>query len=80
MSITGERTALLEIVRFLKDKLEEAQGDPAGRAGALCEAEGCVPYLRDVLPLDQTRWAQVMLIVDERPKLERLVGEVGQKG
>jgi hypothetical protein len=40
---------LLDLLDFVEEKIEEAKNDPASRAGALSEAMGALPIMKDRL-------------------------------
>jgi hypothetical protein len=55
---------LLDLLDFMEEKIREAVTDEASQAGAVSEAAGAVPLLRDRLREDETKQAQFMLVFD----------------
>jgi hypothetical protein len=56
---------VLDLLDFMQEKLREAIADEASQAGAVSEAAGVLPLLRDRLREDETKKAQFMLVFDE---------------
>ena len=56
---------VLDLLDFMEQKLREATADEASRAGAVSEAAGVIPLLRDRLRENETAQAQFMLVFDE---------------
>jgi hypothetical protein len=56
---------LLDLLDFMGEKIQEAVADEASRVGAVSEAAGVLPLLRDRLREDETKKAQFMLVFDE---------------
>jgi hypothetical protein len=57
---------LLDLLDFMGEKIQEAMADEVSQAGAVSEAAGAVPLLRDRLREDETRQAQFMLAFDKQ--------------
>ena len=59
-----EMTAfVLDLLDFIEEKIAEAEKDPSSQAGALSEAAGAFPMIKDRLyHEDQTALAQFMLL------------------
>jgi len=55
---------VLDLLDFMEEKIREAVADEASRAGAIAEAAGAVPLLRDRLQEDDEKQAQFMLVFD----------------
>jgi hypothetical protein len=54
---------LLDLLDFVEEKIKEAKNDPASRAGALSEAMGALPIMKDRLHHeDQVALMQLLLI------------------
>ncbi len=56
---------LLDLLDFMEEKIQEAVANEVSQAGAIAEAAGALPLLRDRLREDETRKAQFMLVFDE---------------
>jgi hypothetical protein len=50
----------------MEEKIVEAIADEGSRAGALSEAAGAVPFLRDRLREDETKQAQFLIAFDKQ--------------
>lgn len=60
---TEMKPFVLDLLDFIDEKIAEAEKDPASRAGALVEAAGALPIIKDRLYReDQTALAQFMLV------------------
>jgi hypothetical protein len=55
---------VLDLLDFMEEKIREAIDDEASRAGAIAEATGAVPLLRDRLTENEVVQAQFMLVFD----------------
>jgi len=55
---------VLDLLDFMEEKILEAIDDESSRAGAIVEAAGAVPLLRDRLREDEVAQAQFMLVFD----------------
>lgn len=54
---------VFDLLTFVEEKIAEAQRDPASRKGALTEAAGAIPVIRDRLRQDhEPALAQFMLL------------------
>ncbi len=56
---------VLDLLDFIEEKIREAIADDASRTGAVSEAAGALPLLRDRLRENETAQAQFMLVFDE---------------
>jgi hypothetical protein len=56
---------VLDLIDFMDEKVQEAIADEDSRAGAVSEAAGALPLLRDRLREDETAKARFMLVFDE---------------
>jgi hypothetical protein len=57
---------VLDLLDFIEEKIREAVAGEASRAGAITEAAGAVPLLRDRLQEDEAKQAQFRLVFDEQ--------------
>jgi hypothetical protein len=55
---------ILDLLDFMEEKIREAVADEASRAGAVSEATGVVPLLRDGLCENEVAQGQFMLLFD----------------
>jgi hypothetical protein len=55
---------ILDLVDFMEEKIREAVADEASRAGAVAEAAGVVPLLRDRLCENEVAQGQFMVLFD----------------
>lgn len=54
---------LMDLLDFVEDRIKKSQSDPSSRNGALTEAMGAFPIIRDrLLREDQALHAQLMLV------------------
>jgi hypothetical protein len=53
---------LLDLLDFMEEKIQEALADEASQAGAISEAAGALPLLRDRLREDDAMKAQFILV------------------
>jgi hypothetical protein len=56
---------LLDLLDFMEEKIREALADEASQAGAVSEAAGAIPLLRDRSREDDNTTAGFMLLFDE---------------
>jgi hypothetical protein len=56
---------LLDLLDFMEEKIREAMADQSSQVGAVSEAAGVVPLLRDRLREDDNTKAGFMLVLDE---------------
>jgi hypothetical protein len=56
---------VVDLLDFMEEKLREAIADDSGRAGAISEAAGVLPLLRDRLRENEPMQAEFMLVFDE---------------
>jgi hypothetical protein len=66
---TARRTELapflLDLLDFMEEKIREAMADQSSQVGAVSEAAGAVPLLRDRLREDDNTKVGFMLVLDE---------------
>jgi hypothetical protein len=55
---------VLDVLDFLEEKIREAVADEASRVGAISEAAGAIPLLRDRLRENDVVQGQFMLVFD----------------
>src|SRR5260221_10876794 len=55
---------ILDVLDFMEEKTREAVEDEASRAGAISEAAGVVPQVRDRVRKNEVTQAQFMLVFD----------------
>jgi hypothetical protein len=56
---------LLDLLDFMEEKIQEALADEASQAGAISEAAGALPLMRDRLREDDVMKAQFMLVFSD---------------
>jgi hypothetical protein len=57
---------VLDLLDFMQEKIREAVTEEASQAGAIAEATGAVPLLRDRLQEDEVKQVQFMLVFDDQ--------------
>jgi hypothetical protein len=57
---------VLDLLDFMEEKISEAVADEASRAGAISEAAGVIPLLRDRLSENETAQAQAIFLLDNQ--------------
>jgi hypothetical protein len=57
---------VLDVLDFMKEKVLEAVADEASRTGAIGEAAGIIPLMRDRLRENEAAQAQFMLVFDDQ--------------
>jgi hypothetical protein len=55
--------ALLDLLDFIEERIQEAIDDPATRLAAITEAGCAIPLLRDRLREDDEKWASFLLLM-----------------
>jgi hypothetical protein len=58
--------ALLDLLDFIGEKIQEAMDDPAARIAAIAEAGCAIPLIRDRLHEDDEKWASFLLLMGSK--------------